>query len=109
VVRAIAPFFLNAIPTQERRAMNKELINRPMPTSAKRPPSPVLDLCDCTPDDALKRLDAARTGLTPEQVEQRLEKYGPNEITHEKPPTWFVQLFHAFLTPFGSAGVLYLY
>ena len=73
-------------------------------TDPKRP-SPLLGLCDCAPDDALTQLDAARTGLTPEQVEERLEKYGPNEVTHEKPPTWFVQLFHAFLTPFN--GVLF--
>ena len=63
------------------------------------------ELCDCTPEEALKRLDAARGGLTPEQVEERQERYGPNEVTHEKPPTWYVQLFHAFLTPFN--GVLF--
>ena len=68
-------------------------------------PSPLLDLCDCAPDAALTQLDSARTGLTPKQVEERLEKYGHNEVTHEKPPTWFVQLFHAFLTPFN--GVLF--
>jgi len=85
--------------------MNKELINRPMPSSAKRPPSPLLELCDCTPDEALKQLDTARSGLTPEQVEERQERYGRNEVTHEKPPTWYFQLFHAFLTPFN--GVLF--
>ena len=67
--------------------------------------SPLLDLCACLPDDALKQLNAERSGLTPEQVEQRLERYGPNEITHEKPPTWYHQLFHAFVTPFN--GVLF--
>src|SRR5471032_2527520 len=67
--------------------------------------SPLLDLCDCAPDEALKRLDATRTGLTTEQVEERLEQYGPNEITHEKPPTWYQQLFYAFVTPFN--GVLF--
>jgi len=67
--------------------------------------SPLLDLCDCVPDEALKQLNAERSGLTLEQVEQRLEQYGPNEITHEKPPTWYQQLFHAFVTPFN--GVLF--
>jgi P-type Mg2+ transporter len=57
------------------------------------------------PDEALTKLDALRSGLTSEQVEERLEKYGPNEISHEKPPTWYVQLFHAFVTPFN--GVLF--
>ena len=88
--------------------MNKELINRSMPCSAsngKRPPSPLPELCNCTPDEGLARLDANRSGLTAEQVEARLEQYGPNEVTHEKPPTWYWQLFHAFLTPFN--GVLF--
>jgi P-type Mg2+ transporter len=73
--------------------------------SDKKRSSPLLDLCGCTPDEALKRLDAVRSGLTPEQVEERLEKYGPNEVTHEKPPTWYQQLFYAFVTPFN--GVLF--
>jgi Mg2+-importing ATPase len=106
VVRAIAPFFCSRNSNARTpRHMNKELINRPMPSSAKRPPSPLLDLCDCTPDEALKQLDTARSGLTPEQVEERQERYGRNEVTHEKPPTWYFQLFHAFLTPFN--GVLF--
>src|SRR5476649_2839789 len=82
----------------------KTLINNRSASNTKRR-SPLLDLCDCLPDDALKQLNAERSGLTPEQVEQRLEQYGPNEITHEKPPTWYFQLFHAFLTPFN--GVLF--
>jgi len=87
--------------------MNKELMNRLIPSSSngKRPPSPLPELCNCTPDEGLARLDANRSGLTAEQVEASLEQYGPNEVTHEKPPTWYWQLFHAFLTPFN--GVLF--
>ncbi len=87
--------------------MNEQIKVQPNHRGATDPkrPSPLLGLCDCAPDDALTQLDAVRTGLTPVQVEERLEKYGPNEVTHEKPPTWFVQLFHAFLTPFN--GVLF--
>ena len=44
-------------------------------------------------------------GLSEEQIEERRERYGLNEVTHEKPPTWYWQLFHAFLTPFN--GVLF--
>ena len=88
--------------------MNIELIKRPIPFSAgnaKRTPSPLPELCNCTPDEGLARLDANRSGLTAEQIEARLEQYGPNAVTHEKPPTWYRQLFHAFLTPFN--GVLF--
>jgi Mg2+-importing ATPase len=82
----------------------KPLMNNRGASGTKRT-SPLLSLCDCAPDDALIQLDAVRSGLTPEQVEQRLEQYGPNEITHEKPPTWYQQLLHAFVTPFN--GVLF--
>jgi Mg2+-importing ATPase len=89
--------------------MHKELVNRPKPSgtsnNAKRPPSPLPELCACAPEEALARLEASRSGLTDEQVEARLDQYGPNEVTHEKTPTWYWQLFHAFLTPFN--GVLF--
>jgi P-type Mg2+ transporter len=87
--------------------MNEQFKTRPNNQSVNdtKRRSPLQDLCECVPDDALKQLNAERDGLTPEQVEQRLEQYGPNEITHEKPPTWYHQLFHAFVTPFN--GVLF--
>ena len=88
--------------------MNKELTARPLPSgpsNGKRQPSVLPELCTCAPEEALARLEASKSGLTEEQVEARLERYGPNEVTHEKPPTWYAQLFHAFLTPFN--GVLF--
>jgi len=87
--------------------MNVELTKRPIPSrcNGKRPASALPELCACAPEEALARLEAGRTGLTEEQVAARLEQYGPNEVTHEKPPTWYQQLFHAFLTPFN--GVLF--
>jgi len=53
-----------------------------------------------TPDEALAALESRRAGLTPAEVEARLEKFGRNEVAHEKPPSWIAQLWHAFLTPF---------
>ena len=88
--------------------MNKETVSRaifPGTTTVKPAPSSLPELCACTPEEALARLQASRSGLTEEQVEARHEQYGPNEVTHEKPPTWYQQLFHAFLTPFN--GVLF--
>ena len=67
--------------------------------------SRVADLCQCAPEDSLRQLESARAGLTEEQVEARREQYGLNEVSHEKPATWYAQLFHAFLTPFN--GVLF--
>src|SRR5215510_11459126 len=88
--------------------MNKQTVSRAIASETidnKRITSPLPELCACAPEEALTRLQANRSGLTPEQVEARLEQYGPNEVTHEKPPTWYQQLFHAFLTPFN--GVLF--
>jgi P-type Mg2+ transporter len=87
--------------------MNLQLANRPTSSSSngKRSSSPLSELCACAPEEALAKLDTVRSGLTEEQVEARLEQYGPNEVTREKPPTWYTQLFHAFLTPFN--GVLF--
>jgi P-type Mg2+ transporter len=86
--------------------MNKELTNGPTPSSASEQAPPQLsEVCTCSPEEVLARLEATRRGLTAEQAEVRLERYGPNEVTHEKPPTWYRQLFHAFLTPFN--GVLF--
>ena len=67
--------------------------------------SPLLGLADAAPEQVLQRLDSAPCGLSAEQVQERRERFGPNEVTPEKPPTWYQQLFHAFLTPFN--GVLF--
>ncbi len=64
--------------------------------------SPLSKVSDCLPDEALARLEATASGLTEEQVERQRALYGANEISHEKPPTWYAQLFHAFLTPFNG-------
>ncbi len=64
------------------------------------------ELAHCSPQEALARLDSNRGGLSDQQVDERLEEYGLNEVTHEKPPSWYFQLFHAFLTPFN--GVLFV-
>src|SRR5215475_6010134 len=87
--------------------MNKQIASRTIfsDTTSNRTTSPLPELCACAPEEALARLQASRAGLTEEQVEARRGQYGPNAVTHEKPPTWYQQLFHAFLTPFN--GVLF--
>ena len=87
--------------------MNKQITSRTILSDAtgNRAPSPLPELCACAPEEALTRLQASRSGLTAEEVEARREQYGANEVSHERPPTWYQQLFHAFLTPFN--GVLF--
>lgn len=84
----------------------KQVLNGREPRRNKQVSSTLLtELAECAPEDALTRLDTTRSGLPEDQVEARQERYGLNEVTHERPPTWYQQLFHAFLTPFN--GVLF--
>ncbi|QHE91794.1 magnesium-translocating P-type ATPase [Pandoraea fibrosis] len=50
--------------------------------------------------DVLHTLGTDTSGLTLADVGQRQTRYGPNEIAHDKPPHWTVQLFFAFKNPF---------
>jgi Mg2+-importing ATPase len=49
-------------------------------------------------------LDSRETGLTGEQVLEKQQQYGANEVDHEKAPSWYIQLLQAFINPF--IGVL---
>ncbi|HKD48760.1 MAG TPA: magnesium-translocating P-type ATPase [Rhizomicrobium sp.] len=87
--------------------MNVLVKNRPDNKRAARydDSGELRSIAGCSPDEAIRRLDCSRSGLNDDEVKKRLAEYGPNEITQEKPPSWYVQLFHAFLTPFN--GVLF--
>jgi Mg2+-importing ATPase len=50
------------------------------------------------------QFDSNAEGLSPEQVEEKLNIYGLNEVHHEKAPSWSKQLIQAFINPF--IGVL---
>ena len=58
------------------------------------------EVASASPDQALALLEASPHGLTPEQVETRQKEYGRNEVAHEKPPAWYIQLAKAFYSPF---------
>ncbi|QNJ99840.1 magnesium-translocating P-type ATPase [Dyella telluris] len=45
-------------------------------------------------------LDTSAAGLNEEQIGERLDRDGLNEVSHEKPPHWSVQLLTAFKNPF---------
>ena len=52
-------------------------------------------------DAVLAELATSRAGLEDAEVERRRERYGQNEVAHEKRPSWATQLVHAFLNPFN--------
>ncbi|WP_028992573.1 magnesium-translocating P-type ATPase [Thermoanaerobacter thermocopriae] len=51
-------------------------------------------------DEILAQLGTNREGLTSEEAQDRLEMYGLNEVAHEKPAPWYIQLIKAFINPF---------
>jgi Mg2+-importing ATPase len=48
----------------------------------------------------LSGLDTSLAGLNEEQITERLARDGVNEVSHEKPPHWSIQLLRAFNNPF---------
>jgi Mg2+-importing ATPase len=48
----------------------------------------------------LAALGTSTTGLDEQQISDRLDRDGPNEVSHEKPPHWSLQLLRAFKNPF---------
>src|SRR3974377_1005467 len=51
-------------------------------------------------DDTLAKLGCSLEGLTEQDAADRLATDGPNEVAHEKPPHWLVQLLMCFKNPF---------
>jgi len=55
-------------------------------------------------EDTLKRLNTSTNGLSWAEARKRIEYFGPNELTSQKPPGWPTILFDAIRHPFN--GVL---
>jgi Mg2+-importing ATPase len=51
-------------------------------------------------DALLAELQTSPAGLDEEQIADRLDRDGNNEVSHEKPPHWSRQLWRAFKNPF---------
>ncbi|MDI9475301.1 MAG: magnesium-translocating P-type ATPase [Natronincolaceae bacterium] len=51
-------------------------------------------------DSVYKTLKTDKNGISSNEAVNRLEKYGLNQVAHEKPTPWYVQLINAFINPF---------
>jgi len=71
------------------------------PSPAPNTPPAIADLAYGDAASVLAALGSQRDGLTDEEVEARRERYGRNEVAHEKPPTWYAELARAFANPFN--------
>jgi P-type Mg2+ transporter len=61
----------------------------------------LFDVAYSDPSAVLDALGTTRAGLTEEEVEARRERFGRNEVAHERPPTWYGELARAFANPFN--------
>jgi len=73
----------------------------------------LLDLARMTPDAALRHLGSAPEGLTAQDVQELTQRFGPNDIRHDRPAPAVIQLVKAFGNPFVLillflAGVLFV-
>ncbi len=60
----------------------------------------LIEASQASAEDALRLLETTPDGLTTAEANSRLERYGLNEVAHEKVPAWYVQLVTAFVNPF---------
>ena len=60
----------------------------------------IFDFSKMDLDKIYKNLDTEFKGLSKEEVERRFETYGLNELSHEKPSPWYIQLLKVFINPF---------
>lgn len=78
----------------------KNKAEKPFPKKVLHRSQKLMETYNTNVDDFLDLLNTSRDGLTIEEAELRLDRVGLNEIAHEKVPTWYVELFRAFLNPF---------
>src|SRR6185437_6010641 len=76
--------------------------SRPTVKAAATVPTQVLAAQEAFRDNEalLAALETSVHGLDEERITERLHRDGPNEVSHEKPPHWSLQLLRAFKNPF---------
>lgn len=78
--------------------MKKRKVN--VQNIAKENTNRLFDFSKMNLDTVYKELNTDFNGLTMEEVENRVERYGLNQVAHEKPTPWYIQLLKAFINPF---------
>ena len=66
--------------------------------AAARSAADLLAIARLEAPDALAHLETGPDGLNPEQVEERLDKYGPNIVAQEKKQPFLLQILERFYT-----------
>src|SRR5215471_8574556 len=66
--------------------------------AAARTSAELVALAHADSAEALAKLEAVSDGLNPEQVEERLERFGPNVVAQEKARPFLLQILERFIT-----------
>ncbi len=74
-------------------------LNQTAPSVPPSLPTKLTRIAQGTVEEVLKTLNTSPEGLSELQSNLRLDKIGLNEIAHEKPPKWYVQLLKTFQNP----------
>ncbi|MCS6866057.1 MAG: magnesium-translocating P-type ATPase [Gemmataceae bacterium] len=69
-------------------------------SSRSRATEPIVEAARQAALDVFISLASSQQGLSRVEALIRRARFGPNEIARERPPRWYVQLVHAFHTPF---------
>jgi Mg2+-importing ATPase len=83
--------------TAEKPAANAPPSKRKAPNV--RMPSRLADAARMEPSEALNLLGTTMEGLTEAAAAERLEQFGPNEVSREKRNDWAGRLWHALRNP----------
>ena len=75
---------------------NLDLKKRNMSDITKK----LINLSNKTIDEIFKMYNTNIDGINKEEQEKRIEKFGLNEVNHEKLSPWYIQFIKAFINPF---------
>jgi Mg2+-importing ATPase len=56
----------------------------------------------CSVDDLFQEEGSSPSGLTEATAEERLKRHGLNQVAHERPPAWYIELWRAFANAFSA-------
>ncbi len=73
----------------------------PKPVNA-RAPARLAELCLLAPVEACGALGSAPLGLSEDEAALRLERFGPNQVGHERPPTFLGELWGRARNPLNA-------
>ncbi|HEY6281432.1 MAG TPA: magnesium-translocating P-type ATPase [Burkholderiales bacterium] len=74
---------------------------RPDVTATDHPRNQLIDAARNNTVTVLVSVRSSLNGLNEDEAQSRLKEHGLNEVAHEKPATWYRQLWHAYNNPFN--------